>query len=308
MALRGGAQLVAHRRQEARLGEIGFFRFPPGLVGIGVGRFQLRDQRVLFGAEGDGRDRADIETVGEEDEEQLRRRGHHGGGQAVHVGAAPEIGGDADHDRHDSGIDRHGDRGGEHHRQRADDQQRRRDEDLGPGRIHLREDQQHHRPTDAVEALRQREGPAPGPDRNLAHGLRQKAPAQNDDDHRGQQHRADPGRDPIDGHPEAGGGGHGQRQNQRTDRAVHAVLGENPQQLVVEGALEAGRGGQPLAHRLDLAGDELAACEDRRVRPAPALHLFGCHFRHDRETRCPLPARGLRDGPAIMVGKSLSSS
>lgn len=51
----------------------------------------------------------------------------------------------------------------------------------------------------------------------------------------------------------------------------------------IEGALEAGRGGQALAHGFQLARDELAPGHDRRVGPTPALHLFGRHFRHDRE-------------------------
>jgi hypothetical protein len=47
-----GPQLVAHRGEETRLGEVGFLGAPPCLVRHRLGGFQLGDQRVLFRAEG----------------------------------------------------------------------------------------------------------------------------------------------------------------------------------------------------------------------------------------------------------------
>ena len=51
------AQLVAHGREEARLGEVGLLGAAPRLVGVRLGLLQLGDQRVLLGPElqrGDG--------------------------------------------------------------------------------------------------------------------------------------------------------------------------------------------------------------------------------------------------------------
>ena len=42
------AQLVAHGREEARLGEVGAFGPPPRLVGIELGLLEFGDQRVLL--------------------------------------------------------------------------------------------------------------------------------------------------------------------------------------------------------------------------------------------------------------------
>ena len=45
------AQLVAHGRQEARLGEVGLLGAPPRLVGIELGLLELGDEGILLGPE-----------------------------------------------------------------------------------------------------------------------------------------------------------------------------------------------------------------------------------------------------------------
>ena len=60
------AQLVAHLRQEARLGDVGGFGAVPRFVRDRLGLFELADQRVLFGARFQRRQRRRMELMGEQ--------------------------------------------------------------------------------------------------------------------------------------------------------------------------------------------------------------------------------------------------
>ena len=49
--------------RKPRFGEAGLFGAPPRVIGIGPGQFELVDQHVLFGLEGEGIELADGECA-----------------------------------------------------------------------------------------------------------------------------------------------------------------------------------------------------------------------------------------------------
>ena len=71
-------QLVAHLRQKARLRDVGGFRAAARFVGlVALGLFEFTDQRVLFGARLDGRQRRAVDAQRKQ-REVTERRDHHG--------------------------------------------------------------------------------------------------------------------------------------------------------------------------------------------------------------------------------------
>ena len=62
------SQLMAHLRQKARLGDVGGFGAVPRFVRDRLGLFEFADQRVLFGARFQRRQRRRMELMGEQGE------------------------------------------------------------------------------------------------------------------------------------------------------------------------------------------------------------------------------------------------
>ena len=71
------AQLVAHLRQEPRLGDVGGFGAMARLVGDRLGLFEFADQRVLFGARLQRRQRRRMQAMGEQREIAFRGERQH---------------------------------------------------------------------------------------------------------------------------------------------------------------------------------------------------------------------------------------
>ncbi|WID96098.1 hypothetical protein QO058_25740 [Bosea vestrisii] len=232
---------MAHRRQEARLGEVGFFRLAPGFVGVGFGGFEFGDQRVLLGPEFDRLDRGGIEPVGQEDEEELGAGRHQQHGDAVDVAAAAERQHDRPDDRHEGGVDRDRDRRCQRDGERAHHQQRRHQEEAGAGRLDADEEACKQRPGQAVQQFGR--GQELAPERDACGGRRfgQKTPAQHGGEAGGQHDQAQPARDLIERDPDAGCGGDQEREQQGARCAVQPVLREDADEFVIEGALEPGR-------------------------------------------------------------------
>ena len=93
------AQLVAHLCQEARLGDVGGFRAAARLVGDRLRLLELADQRVLFRARFQRRERRRVEPVGEQREVAFRGQRHHRQDVIVQCALEDEVKRDGDSDR-----------------------------------------------------------------------------------------------------------------------------------------------------------------------------------------------------------------
>ena len=106
----------------------------------------------------------------------------------------------------------------------------------------------------------------------------------------GQSHREADAADQADGpgqgdgnrHPQGGRPGDDEAQNGMGQPGPRAVLGVDPEQLVIEGAFEPVRRGQPLACRTDVSGHFAAANGFRCRRTASTLNHLRCQVRHHR--------------------------
>ena len=94
-------------------------------------------------------------------------------------------------------------------------------------------------------------------------GLGEELPALGDDDGVDHQHRRGPGAGHDRADPDAGQEADGADQQQHHQRRRQAVLGELPQQLVVEGDAGAGGRGEPFAGLADALGGEPPALGQR---------------------------------------------
>ena len=113
------AQFVAHLREEARLGDIGGFGAAARFVGDRLGLFELADQRVLFGARHQRRQRGGVKPVGQQGEVALR--GHRHGRRGCSRAGCPcraKIERDRRGDRNRGGKHRHRQARGQHARHR----------------------------------------------------------------------------------------------------------------------------------------------------------------------------------------------
>ena len=72
------AQLVAHRGEEARLGEVRFLGAVAGEVAVGLGALELGDELVLLGLQAEGLQRRHAEVAGEHHEIDQRAQRQHG--------------------------------------------------------------------------------------------------------------------------------------------------------------------------------------------------------------------------------------
>ena len=121
------AQLVAHLREEARLGDVGRFRAAARLVGDRLRGLELADQRVLLGARLECGELRGVEAVRQQREIALRGDREHRQDVVLDRAADREV------ERHRGG-DR---RGRRDHRHRHARRQRRRQ------RHHQQHDEQH---------------------------------------------------------------------------------------------------------------------------------------------------------------------
>ena len=150
---------MAHRGQEARLGEIGLLGAPPRLVGIGLGLFELGDQRVLLGLKGQRRQRLAVEPLGQNDEIDLRADRERGDRQGR--GALEAAQGEDDRQGHGGqraigGAGNGGAHGGVY---RGDEEEDDQDESPRVGVAVLQNEAGDEREGDALDRLRGRNRP-----------------------------------------------------------------------------------------------------------------------------------------------------
>ena len=275
------AQFMAHRGEEARFGEIGFFGPPPCLVGIGLGLFEFGDQRFLFHAEGERGERGRIEALGEDDEIELGGGGENRQRQRFVIVIRLHEDDDGERDRQQRGIDRIGNRRRDERAHRRDEQQDEEDEGAAPWR-----------PEHGAAARRSSPRPSPA-------GLRRGRICAATGGHRPRP-RSSPGisrpshssarRPPrrarstreyrSSGTQIAAISGDDERQPDHRRRGALAAAGENAQQLDVESAVSGARGGELLARFADLRGDPPLLGGDLGVDAAPALDHFRRYFTH----------------------------
>ena len=156
------AQLVAHRRQEARLGEIGALGAPPRLVGIELGLLELGDQRVLFRLERQAGERGAMQPVGEDDEVDEDADAQRRHQQRLPARRRPEHVDDRDRHRQQAAGDGEGNRRGDHRRHARDQQQDDQHERAGVGVGRLQQQDDEQRPGAAGEGLGDDEFAPPG--------------------------------------------------------------------------------------------------------------------------------------------------
>ena len=215
-----------------------------------------------------------IEAVGEEDEEELRAPGHRHEHDGVHVGGREREREDRKRDRHEPGVDRGRDRRRQHRDQGREHDQ---DEQQKAARTRRRDRDQHlddKRPARPLEDLAEDEPAPPGLERDAVRILAQEALRQRQH----QRHRGGDEDEPqervLKRDPDRRDGADGGREPEQRHRGARPVLGEKPDELVVERPLEADRRGQALADVADVLREAAPARAVIRRRSAdPADHL-----------------------------------
>ena len=240
------AQLMAHLRQEARLGDVGALGAAPRFVGNRLGLLEFADQRVLLGAGLERRERRRVQPVRQHGEIGLRGQRHGRENVVVHAAAQREIERDRDRHRRGRGAHRHRQGRGQHARHRDDEQHDEQHEGRGAFvGAHHRDHVRH--PGDAEEQVEDHEARAPARDIDPARGFGEELAALRRDDAVDAEHAERPGAGKRRPGPQAGQRADGCDQQQDRDRGGLAVLRELTQQLVVEGRRAAG-GGELVAH------------------------------------------------------------
>ena len=228
------AQLVAHLREEARLGNVGGFGALARFVGNGFGLFQFADQRVFFRARFQRRQRGRIQAIGQHREIALRGHRHDGEDVVAQRALQREVERDrrGDRKRRGEGRDRQarGQHAGNRDHQQHDEQHEGARAFVGADRMN-----QNEHPGQTVEQIEHDEAEAPGARPNGGHRQLEELPAFGDDDGVNDQHRRSPGAGRDRAGPQArqeADGGDQQQDHQRGGQTVLRVLA---QQLVVEG-------------------------------------------------------------------------
>ena len=157
------AQFVAHLREEARFRDIGGFGAMPRLVGDRLGLLELADQRVLFGARFQRRQRGRVQAMGKEREVAFGRDRQRRQHVIVEAAAQQEI--QRDRHRHRHGRRKGGDRqiGREHAGDR--DHQQHQEHHHGVGHRRQRGMDQDRHPAEPIEQVEQHEARPPFPGR-----------------------------------------------------------------------------------------------------------------------------------------------
>ncbi len=285
------AQLVAHGGEEAGFGEVGLLGAPARLVGIGLGLFQLAEDRVLLGPGLQGRDRRGVEVVRQEQEEQLRADRHADEQDRFRLARQDQERRGGGAERQEAGIGGERDRRGEHRGHGGHDDEDEHHEGAGVRRLDLEQHQHEEGPGDALERLAEDHPPARDRQRQGGRVLAQEGARQGGVAGDRQQHAGAPGPPEERGRPEHRGRGDAAHQHHQRQEGADPVLGVDAQQLVIEGALEPDRGGQPLAGGADVAGDLAPPGRLLRRRAAPALNHFRRDFGHRSDRAAPSPPR-----------------
>ena len=246
-------QFVAHLGEELRLGDVGAFRAPPRVVGYQFRLFELADQRVLLGARHQRRQARRIEPMGEQREIALSGNRHDAEDVVVQVALQREVQRDGEGHRH--GCREHRDRQARRQHARDRDHQQHHEQHEGARALVLadRMDEVVH-PGKAVEEIEDDEAQPPAFEILGCRRLGEELPALGDDDGVDHQHRRGPGAGYDRAGPDAGQEAHGADQQQDHERRRQAVLGELPQQFIVECDAGSGGRGQPLAGLPDALG------------------------------------------------------
>ena len=233
MALRGGAQLVAHLRQKARLGDVGGFGAMARFVGDRLGLFELADQRVLFGARFQRIERGRMQPARQQREIPFGRQRE----QREHV--IVERAGEREIDRDRRGYGRSGhqcrDRQvGRQHARHCDHQQHQEHHQRVRRHVGAGGMDQDRRPAQPVEQIQHDKPRAPFARRRLRRRLREESMATPDHHGMDAKHAAGPHRrrDRLHPEPEQQAGGDHQQHDDIGGR--QAGLGVLPEQFAVE--------------------------------------------------------------------------
>ncbi len=147
------AQFVAHRRQETRLREIGALGATTRLIRIELGLLELGDQRVLFGLEGEARERGSMQPIGQNHEIDQHAAAQNRERRKLARRIRAEDGDDADHHRQQAGADGGWNRR-RHHRRHAGNQHQHDENEAAGAQVGRVGRQQHqHRPYRAGAGL-----------------------------------------------------------------------------------------------------------------------------------------------------------
>ena len=289
---------MAHLGEELRLGDVGAFSAPPRVVGYQFRLFELADQRVLLGARHQRRQARRIEPMRQQREIALRRDRHDAEDVIVQIALQREVQRDREGHRH--GRREHRDRQARrqharyrHHQQHHEQHERARTLVLAD-----RMDEVVH-PGEAVEEIEDDEAQPPALEILGGRRLGEELPALGDDDRVDHQHRRGPGAGHDRADPDARQEADGADQQQDHQRSRQTVLGELPQQLVVESDARSGRRGEPLASLSDTLGGEPPALGQRLLARHGNVAVF-C-YAHNTP---PTPTTGKRpNSRKILKGK-----
>ena len=234
-------QFVAHLRQKPRLRDVGGFGAMPRLVGDRFRLLELADQRILFGARFQRRQRRRMQAMGQQREIPLRGEREQCERVIVEAAAQHEIHGDRRGHRRgrDQGRDRQA--GREHARYRDHQQHQEHHQRIRDHVVSCRL-QQDRGPAQAVQQIEQHEPRPPLAGGGQRGRLGQELAAIADDDGLDAEHAAGPGRGCDRLHPET------EQQAGRDHQQHHDIgsrypgLGILPEQFAIEsGARSAGR-------------------------------------------------------------------
>ena len=197
-----GAELVAHRGEEAALGEARLLGPAARLVGVQLRLFELDDQFVLLGLEQQGRERRRVQAPRQNDEIDLRDGRHGEHRQELMPRLGPGEGRDGEHHRDQARIDggRHG--GRDHRRHRADEQQHEQHRGLGRRVVNLHDERGARGPNGALHRLGGDQDPLPRGEPGVAVDPFQKQPGGARDQDDGGDGEQQPGHDEGTRHPE----------------------------------------------------------------------------------------------------------
>ena len=245
---------MAHRGEEARLGEVGLLGAPPRLVRDGLGGAELGDEQILLGPVADHRQCRRIETGRQDEEEELRAERHQRQRYIEEIGA-PQI------DRHQGDRDRNG-RGhgrcrncrGERGRRRNDEQGRGELEDLEAamiGRHRIRRKHQDERPDQGADELGRDEARDPLADMNFAGRAGLELPAEREHGDMDGKRRRRPGHHQRRVDPDERCAGDDRDEEGQGVGRAETVAREDQKEFVVEGRARAGRRCQAFAFGAD---------------------------------------------------------